>query len=133
MRPLTPEGTRGLFVSADNHTLLMQDADDQWWLRPLDDGGQARLVVGHEPNDFALRWAAGEQELFVSAATAGLRRTVVRLNVMTGRRAPWKSFGPSDLAGVVGVQLPVITADGHAYAYGYSQILSDLFVAEGIR
>jgi hypothetical protein len=35
-RPLTPEGTRGLLVSADNHTLLTEDADGQWLLRALD-------------------------------------------------------------------------------------------------
>jgi hypothetical protein len=133
LRPLTPGGTRGLLVSADNHTLLMQDANGQWLLRALDGGGQAKPVVGHEPDDFAIRWAVGEQEVFVSAATSGLRRTVVRLNVMTGRREPWNSVGPSDPAGVVEIGLPVITADGHAYAYNYVQALSDLFVAEGIR
>jgi hypothetical protein len=133
LRPLTPEGTRGLLVSADNRKLLMQDADGQWLLGALDGGGQPKPVVGHEPDDRAIRWAVGEQEVFVATATPGLRQTVVRLNVMTGRREPWKSVGPTDLAGVVEIGVPVITADGHDYVYEYSQVLSDLFVAEGIR
>jgi hypothetical protein len=51
----------------------------------------------------------------------------------TGKRELWKDLSPSDSAGVYSVAPPRIAPDGKAYVYSYNRILSDLFVAEGIR
>jgi hypothetical protein len=43
------------------------------------------------------------------------------------------TIAPTDAAGVRALAMPFISADGGTYAYRYSQILSDLFVASGVR
>ena len=43
------------------------------------------------------------------------------------------TFGPSDPAGVRGLGLPLVSADGKTYAYRYNQALSDLFVGSGLK
>ena len=58
---------------------------------------------------------------------------VFRVNPFSGKRELWKQFAPSDLAGVVVVQGIVMTPDAAAYAYSYVRILSDLYVAEGLK
>ena len=58
---------------------------------------------------------------------------VVRVDVVSGRRELWKEFAPSDPAGVVEIQAIELTPDASAYAYTYVRILSELYVAEGLR
>jgi hypothetical protein len=43
------------------------------------------------------------------------------------------TVAPSDVAGVRTIAAPLISADGKTYACRYNQILSDLFVGDGIR
>ena len=43
------------------------------------------------------------------------------------------TFGPTDGAGVALVAAPVVSADGKTYAYRYQQLLSDLFIATGLK
>jgi len=40
---------------------------------------------------------------------------------------------PPDLAGTSDIGNVQITPDGKAYAYGYGQILSDLYLVEGLK
>ncbi|MFZ0941131.1 MAG: hypothetical protein WAN63_16980, partial [Candidatus Sulfotelmatobacter sp.] len=58
---------------------------------------------------------------------------VWRLDIHTGTRTPWKTVGPSDLAGVVGVACPRIAGDEEHYVFGYVRNLSDLFLVEHLK
>ena len=60
-------------------------------------------------------------------------RDLARLDLTSGRRDPIATFGPADGAGVSLVSTPVVSADGKTYAYHYQQILSDLFLATGLK
>ena len=58
---------------------------------------------------------------------------VSRLDVQTGRRTAWKTFSPADVAGVIGVACPHISADEQHYIFGYIRNLSDLFLVEHLK
>ena len=58
---------------------------------------------------------------------------IFRLDIATGKRDLWKELTPPDSAGISNVAPPAIAADGKTYAYSYNRILSDLFLAEGVK
>jgi hypothetical protein len=58
---------------------------------------------------------------------------IVLVEIATGREEPWKETAPPDPTGVVGLFGFRILRDGSAYAYSYGRLLSDLYVADGIR
>jgi hypothetical protein len=58
---------------------------------------------------------------------------VIKLEIATGRREPWKKLAPSDLAGVYSITEFAITPAGHAYFYSYRRLLSQLYLVRGIK
>jgi len=56
-----------------------------------------------------------------------------RLELTTGKRELWKELTPPDPAGISSLSPPSIASDGKTYAYSYNRILSDLFLAEGLK
>jgi len=58
---------------------------------------------------------------------------VSRLDLQTGTRTTWKMFSPSDVAGVVSVACPLISADEKHYVFGYRRNLSDLFLVDHLK
>jgi hypothetical protein len=58
---------------------------------------------------------------------------IFRLDPATGRRELWKQIMPADHTGVVEIRGFLPTPDGRAYAYSDVRVLSNLYVAEGLR
>lgn len=50
----------------------------------------------------------------------------------TGKLTYWKTFGAA-LPGVANVSTVLLSADGRAYAYIYSQTLSEAYVIRGLK
>lgn len=48
-------------------------------------------------------------------------------------RERWKEFMPSDPAGVTLINPAFLTPDGRHYVYSFRRVLSDLYLAEGLR
>ena len=132
LRALTPEGTAGTLVSPDGRLLIVTRTDGKRMLWPVD-GGEPREVPGPLAGNQPVGWAADSGSLFVSGRTSGSGRDIARLDLATGRRQVVATFGPSDPAGVRSITVPFVSADGRTYLYRYNQILSDLFVGDGIR
>lgn len=95
-------------------------------------GGEPRPIAGLQPNDLPLRWDASGRVLYVRAAGPGAAR-VFRLDVVSGRREPWKELAPADLAGVGNIVYVRLTADGSSYAYTYPRNLSNLYLVRGLK
>ena len=139
-RPLTPEGIGGgpFFgrpISPDGKwAIVMRNPERQWLLWPVE-GGDPRPVVGLEADDIPFQWLGDGTSVYVTSTRAGdvLPRRIYTLNLATGRKQFLRSFGPSDLTGIGGIAPPFFSRDGQAYAYRYSQVLSDLYVADGIK
>jgi hypothetical protein len=56
-----------------------------------------------------------------------------RVEILTGRRTPWRVLGAEPRAGVSLIYGPCVTPDGQGYAYGYGEWLQDLYLVEGLR
>jgi eukaryotic-like serine/threonine-protein kinase len=130
-RPITPEGVAGNLASPDA-TRLVVTVDGARRVFEVE-GGRMTPIRGLAQGDQMVRWSADGRALYVSRALATRQRDLARLDLSTGRRDVIATFGPSDAAGVLGIAPPVISADGRVFAYRYQQILSDLFVATGLK
>jgi Tol biopolymer transport system component len=133
-RPFTPEGySLGAYphsVSPDGKRIATV-TNDGIALVPAD-GGEAQPVRGSQPGETPLRWVKGGNALLVGRR-GETSCQVYRLELETGSRTAWKTVGPSDVAGVVGVACPRIAADEEHYVFGYTRNLSDLFLVEHLK
>jgi len=132
--PITPEGFRlgpnAHSVSPDGKLVAIVAGDGIALVSA--GGGEPRPVHGSESGDFPLRWTKEGNVLFIGnrGETAC---PVSRLEIQTGSRTAWKTFSPADLAGVVGVACPRISADEQHYVFGYIRNLSDLFLVQHLK
>jgi Tol biopolymer transport system component len=118
-------------VSPDGKFVAAQAADRRIMLYPTG-GGDPKALPGVEPEEVVVRFASDGRSIFVCRfGTASV--TVYRLDLTTGQREAWKSFGPADPAGVISVGPVLLSADGKSYVYSYRRILDDLFVVTGVR
>jgi eukaryotic-like serine/threonine-protein kinase len=128
--PVTPEGTVGLQVSPDGKLLVAVDSERRFWLYPMG-GGQPRALLGIESGEDAIRWSGDGKYLFV--VSDGIPARVYRIEVITGRRQLVYTLAPSDAAGLWNIWPVLLTPDGKSYVYSDYRILSDLYLATGLR
>jgi hypothetical protein len=127
---LTPEGTVGSIISPDGKFLLAGDAKRQYWLYPLAGGEPKKTSLSLKPNEGVLRFLDTNSVL---VGTASVPVDVMRADLASGQRQPWKQITPADPAGVQNITTLKFSADGKAYAYSIDRILSDLFVVDGLK
>ena len=133
-RAITPAGfalaPTGHAISPDGKLVAAVDSDGIALVSV--EGGDPKHVRGSQAGDVPLRWAKKDNVLFV-----GIRGEtacpVSLLDVETGKRTAWKTFSPSDVAGVVGVSCPRLAADEQHYVFGYIRDLSDLFFVDHLK
>jgi serine/threonine protein kinase len=128
--PLTPEGVGASHVSPDQKYMTVV-AGAKLSLFPIR-GGELKPVENLEPGESVLRWSDDGRFLFLRKSDGPASLQIVRLNVVTGRREPWKELQAPDSVGVQIVQA-VMTPDGKSYAYSYQRDTSTLYLAEGLR
>jgi Tol biopolymer transport system component len=134
-RPVSPEGIvfaagAALPVSPDGRFVLSARGDGSTWVQPLD-GSPASAVSGLLPDERVVGWADGNFVFVGSSRLLPVR--LFRLDPATGARRPAAEIYPADPAGVVAVGPILVRPDGQALVYGCPQILSDLYVVEGLR
>ena len=131
-KPLTPEGISGVRLSPDGKSTAVRTPDGNWGIWPLD-GNAVRPVPGLDSTYYVAGWSPDGSSLYV-ASTRALQKTakVYRVDPVTGKMDLWKTFG-TDSAGIDGTGAPLFSADGTAYAYVYVQILSEAYVASGLK
>jgi Tol biopolymer transport system component len=134
LRPVTAEGVTAdrssLRLSPDGRYLTAAGPDGKLALYPLK-GGEPRPIAGLRKGELPLRWTADGKALFVARRT-GLPFRIDRLDLATGDREPWKEFH-LDPAGLVPRSLLHITPDGRSYVYNSQRVLTDLYLADGLR
>ena len=79
-----------------------------------------------------IQWASDGRSLYV-CRPAQLPARVFLLDISSGRRNLWKELSPFDPAGLSVILNIAITPDGKSYAYDYGQVLSDLYLVEGLK
>jgi len=134
-RPVTAEGAgagfRGIVVSPDGEFATGPSPGSGFARYPLE-GGSPLPIEGLAEGEFPVQWSADGRSLFVYRIGEVPAR-IFRLDLSTGRRELWKELVPPDLAGANVIPEVQITPDGRAYAYYYGQVLSDLFLVEGLK
>ena len=118
-------------VSPDGRLLAYAESGGGISVVPVE-GGEARRVPGAGVNDVPAQWSPDGRRLFVFDPGEVPAR-LFTLDVERGERRLVREVEPRDPVGVTGISQVSITRDGQAYAYSYQQILSDLFLVEGLR
>ena len=132
-KPITPEGTAGVRLSPDGRSVAVIGPDRKWAIWPLDGSGQ-RSVPGLDSKYYVSDWSPDGTSLYaLSSQEREGAAKVYRVNVVTGKMELWKVFGANLPAGVASVGGPRFSIDGSAYAYVYSQVLSQAYVVKGLQ
>ena len=134
-RPVTAEGAgagfRGIVVSPDGRFATGPAPGSGFARYPLE-GGSPLPIEGLAEGEFPVQWSADGRSLFVYRI-GDVPARIFRLDLSTGRRELWKELIPPDLAGANVIPEVQITPDGRAYAYQYGQVLSELYLVEGLK
>jgi hypothetical protein len=131
-RAMSPEGVSGCAVSPDGSLVAALGPDREAALFPID-GGEPRAIVGLIQGEQPVRFAADGGSVF-AFRRGELPARVFKVELATGRRELWKELVPADCVGLrEGVLRFLPTPDGRHYVYDLSRILSELYVAEGLR
>ena len=89
-------------------------------------------LSGIAPGEEVIRWSADGKDLFVASGST-IPARVYRVEVITGRRQLLYNLAPSDASGLWNIGPILLTPDGKSYVYSDYKILSDLYVASGLR
>jgi hypothetical protein len=118
--PITPDGKAAWLVNNDGQPYLFPIA-----------GGYPQPLRGVLPNENFVVWAPDRRALYVSSAS-GIPQRIWRVDLSTGMRTLWKEVFPSQAAGVRLSQVAA-TPDGRTILHSYAQLLTNLYIVEGIR
>ena len=133
-RPFTDEGVSvswsAPIVSPDGSRVVGQDAEGHSRLYSVD-GGPSEPVPGLAGGDRVVQWAEDGRALFVGRLE-GPVWSIRRLDLQTGRAAPWTEITPRETAGLR-LSWVYLTPNGRSWVQSYSRLLTDLYVAEGLR
>jgi len=134
-KPITPEGAgatfRGNVVSPDGLFVTGPGPAQGFSLYPVE-GGAPIPIPGLEEGEVPVQWTADRRSLYVYRPAQAPAR-VFLLGLSSGRRTLWKELMPFDRAGASSVLNIAIAPDGKSYAYDYGQVLSDLYLVEGLK
>jgi dipeptidyl aminopeptidase/acylaminoacyl peptidase len=130
-RAVTPEGMG-----------LCQSSPDGKWVAAIDlttnvtrlyptAGGDPQTIKGLG-SDESLWWSADPKIVYVVRGKQGLPMKVYKLNIETGKRELFKELNPTDTTGICDLGHVIVSRDGRAYIYGYTRLLSDLYLVKGI-
>jgi Tol biopolymer transport system component len=136
-RPVTPEGVSGPVLSPDSREVAVTGPNGNPGIWSFD-ASALRSIPGLDSNYVVAGWTPDGKSLYVASFQDRLQNSstkVYRVDVASGKQEFWKEFGinlPAGTAGA-GVGLPRFSADGSAYAYVYSQVLSEAYVVKGLK
>lgn len=129
--PVTPEGASMCIVSPDGKWVGTKDfPNNEPRMYPVD-GGQSRPIPGLLPGEnFA--WTSDPKFMYVNQWKQPSMK-IYRVNIETGQRQLFKEVNPVDTAGLCDLSNIMLSADGRAYIYGYTRLLSDLYLVKGLQ
>ena len=132
-KPITPEGTGGIVISADGRKAAMRGPDGRWGIWSLD-GNSLQVIPDLDARYDIIGWTPDGSSVLAVLNQFGRRSAKVStLNPVTGKMEFWKEFGASLSGSIGGVTPPRFSNDGTAYVYVYSRVLSQAYVARGLK
>ncbi len=129
--PVTPEGVTFCEISPDGKMIAGNGlGGGGGWLYPME-GGQPRPIPGLLAGE-TFAWTADPHYVYVYRGKQA-PVSVYRLNVLTGERQFLREITPPDVAGVSDISHIHFSADGRAYVYSYTRLLSELYLVKGLK
>ncbi|HEV3197642.1 MAG TPA: hypothetical protein VGZ73_07030 [Bryobacteraceae bacterium] len=127
---MVPTIQRG--ASADRKKVLTYGPGAGLFVYPVE-GGPAHEVHGVRRDETPVGWRADNSSIFVRPRqVSGGVVSVGIVEVASGMRSVWKELRLTRPVDAVGGLRLHITPDGKAYAYNYSVLQSDLYLAQGL-
>jgi hypothetical protein len=129
--------TKGRFMpsyASPDGSLLAVGADDGKVLAWKVTGGQPpRELASLSPNEVFAGWSADPSRIYVVGWT-GPKARVEAIDITTSRRTFVRDITIEDPAGML-MAMPdlFLSADATSYAYGYTRMLSTLYVVTGLK
>ena len=87
---------------------------------------------GIKKDDRPAAWSADGKALWVFRRDT-VPASVFRVDLASGQRELWKTLTPPDPVGVYSIIQFKVTPAGDGYFYGYTRVLSQLYLAHGLR
>jgi hypothetical protein len=130
-RPVTPEGVVSCSASPDGKWVAGKGfGSEETLLYPIA-GGQPIAITGLQPGE-GFTWTADPKFIYVNQWRE-MPVKIYRLNIDTGQRKLFREVNPSDATGLCDLSNIRLSADGRAYVYGYTRMLSDLYLVKGLQ
>jgi Tol biopolymer transport system component len=116
--------------SRDGTRIAAVDGKGEVHVQPLAGGEETRVpgAAGYT----LIGWAEDGRHLYLYRI-GDVPARVQRLDLGSGKTELWKQLSLEDLAGVIRIHPISVTPDGRSWAYSYARVLSDLYVAQGLR
>jgi eukaryotic-like serine/threonine-protein kinase len=130
---ISPEGVHPLSfaISPDGQEVAAVGPEGKGMLY-LVNGGEAKLIPGFETGQEPICWSPDGRSLYVYRS-GELPARVSRLDLAGGNQTMVRDLVPGDAAGVRRIGPVLMTPDGKYYVYSFQRVLSDLFLAEGLK
>jgi dipeptidyl aminopeptidase/acylaminoacyl peptidase len=134
-RAITPENVTynnydPVVISADGRFVAAPGLDGSITVYPLDDG--VPRTVPKVPENFTpLRWCEDNSLMVYQAGNIPAK--ILRLDVATGAKAPWRELVPNYKTGLQRITLVRVGADCQSSAYSALYTPSELWIADGLR
>jgi hypothetical protein len=132
---VTPEGVSFCQLSPDGKLIAASTLEDSGGgarLYSIDGSSESRPIPGLLPGeDFA--WTSDPR--FIYTYPTKMKQTPVkiyRLNILSGQRQLFREINP-DVTGLCGLHRVLFSSDGRAYVYGYTRLLSELYLVKGLK
>jgi Tol biopolymer transport system component len=132
-QPISPEGVDALLyraIAPDGKRVAAVDPSGGISVYPVD-GGDPTLLKGILPGERALRWLPDGNSLLV--ARADTPNQIYQVDIGTSERKLFRTLPVPDGGRAEDLGFPIFSADFKTYVRGYTRIVSDLYVVEGLK
>jgi eukaryotic-like serine/threonine-protein kinase len=119
-------------TSPDGSLVAVQADDGKVLAWSLDGPNRSRELAALADNEVFVGWSADRGRIYV-AAWNGPRARIDALDFATGRRSAIREIAVADPSGMMMVPDLYLSADATSYIYGFSRMLSTLYVVSGLR
>jgi eukaryotic-like serine/threonine-protein kinase len=128
-RAVTPEGTGPMALSPDGKVVLAKVGTAGYALYPVS-GGTPVAAKGIQNGEIPLVWDSSGTKVYLWDRRMPIQ--IVLADPRTGERKNWLKIEPGDGSGLLYGNV-LITPDGKSYVYRLRRVLTNLYLATGLR